>query len=78
MKIETPVMKATPYEPPHMTVVPLRTSGAMLIGSMVQYELLDLRSNFQAASDYDEGFSSESFGTASDWGDNFFSASPAE
>jgi len=69
---------AVAYEPPRMTTVPIRATGAMLIGSMMQYEQLDLRSNFQASSDYDDGFSSETMTTASGWGDDFFSASPAE
>lgn len=41
MNTETPVMTATPYEPPQMTVVPLRASASMLVGSMVGMESLD-------------------------------------
>ncbi len=33
MNTETPVITATPYVPPQMTTVPLRASGAMLVGS---------------------------------------------
>lgn len=78
MNTQHMMAEGLPYEPPRMTIVPLRATGAMLIGSMVQYEQLDLRSSFQASSDYDDGFSSETMTTASGWGDDFFSASPAE
>ena len=76
MNTETPVMTATPYEPPQMTTVPLRTSGSMLLGSapierMQQYEFeSSFGSKFQEA--YDDGFSPETMTSASNWGDDFF------
>lgn len=78
MKTEQLVAAAAAYEPPRMTTVPIRASGTLLTGSVQQYEQLDLRSNFQSASDYDDGFSSETMTTASGWGDDFFSSTPAE
>lgn len=77
MNTETPVITATPYVPPQMTIVPLRASGAMLLGSapierMQQYEFeSSFGSKFQEA--YDDGFSTnETMTGASNWGDNFF------
>ena len=76
MNTETHVITATPYVPPQMTIVPLRASGAMLLGSapierMQQYEFeSSFGSKFQEA--YDDAFSTETMGAASGWGDDFY------
>ena len=75
LKSQHPIVEAEAYEPPCMTVVPIRISG-MLMGSapierMQAYTFDDDFSSYFQES-YDDGFSSESFGTASDWGDSFF------
>ena len=76
MKTETPVMTATLYEPPQMTIVPLRASGSMLIGSVAPLETYsyyeDFRNNFQQAEDggtWIDGFDEND---VSGWGESFF------
>lgn len=75
MKTEKPVVEAAAYEPPCMTVVPIRTSGTLLTGSTV-----GRMNGFEDQETHNFGFQNESdnvvteWGNAptSDWGENFF------
>ena len=64
MNTETPVMTATPYEPPQMTIVPLRASGSMLVGSVMKpVGTLDFESEML----YYEGQYGGTPNTATEW-----------
>lgn len=56
--------KCDAYEAPHLTIIPLRTSGAMLVGSMMN----DVEANHRFL--YESTGGSEPFNSVSTWDDN--------
>lgn len=65
MNTETPVITATPYVPPQMTIVPLRASGAMLLGSATVKPVGTL--DFESETLYYEGQYGGTPNTATEW-----------
>lgn len=66
--------KCDAYEAPHLTIIPLRTSGAMLVGSVLPLETFSkdesFRNYFQSSED--GGTVTDNFGTASGWDGSFW------
>ena len=74
MKTDYLIVEGAAYEPPRMTVIPLRASGSLLLGSM-QGSANEAQWQFiHEATESETGNTATEWGdaTASEWGENFF------
>lgn len=75
MNTQNMMAEAVPYEPPRMTIVPIRATGAMLIGSMQGSMVDETLLNFENRSDNvaSEWTTLDGNGESNQgWGDSFF------